>query len=116
MGAAKTAERPQSTSKDLIAGTIAGWAQVLAGQPFDCVKVRLQSSSTYKGPFDCVKRIIAEEGPLTFCASIVSTRADRSDAGSTAPLLGIGFCVALQFAFLEAAKRQFACVSAGWRS
>ena len=35
-------------------------------------------------------------------------------AGSTAPLLGIGFCVALQFAFLEAAKRQFACVARFW--
>ena len=37
--ASEVAEPQQSTAKDLIAGTIAGWAQVLAGQPFDCVKV-----------------------------------------------------------------------------
>ncbi|GAA5861157.1 hypothetical protein JCM1840_003098 [Sporobolomyces johnsonii] len=88
---------PASTVvKELAAGTVAGWAQVMVGQPFDIVKVRLQSSNAYSGAVDCAKQLVKNEGPLAFYK------------GTTMPLVGIGACVSLQFAGLQAAKRFFA--------
>ena len=59
-----------STIKEFTAGTIAGWAQVLCGQPFDIAKVRLQTQDQanprYKGFVDCVSKILKEEGPRAF--------------------------------------------------
>jgi solute carrier family 25 carnitine/acylcarnitine transporter 20/29 len=37
------------TTKDLFSGAVGGIAQVLIGQPFDIIKVRLQTTSDYKG-------------------------------------------------------------------
>jgi len=82
-------------AKDLIAGTAGGIAQVLVGQPFDIVKVRLQSSDAYSGSLNAVTRIASEEGLLAFYK------------GTLMPLMGIGVCVSLQFGFLEASKRAF---------
>lgn len=50
--------------KDFLAGTIAGMAQTVAGQPFDTVKVRLQvsSHSKFKGPLDCLVKTVKGEG------------------------------------------------------
>ncbi|KAI9295407.1 mitochondrial protein [Neoconidiobolus thromboides FSU 785] len=87
--------------KDCLAGTVAGSFQVLAGQPFDTVKVRLQSNSIsnnilpYKGVTDCIIRIFQEEGALAFYK------------GTLTPLLGVGLCVAIQFISLERMKRYF---------
>ncbi|KAI5476025.1 hypothetical protein MNV49_000497 [Pseudohyphozyma bogoriensis] len=85
----------ESVAKDLLAGTISGWAQVLVGQPFDIVKVRLQSSNQYPSALNCATRILREEGPTAFYK------------GTVMPLLGVGACVSLQFAFLQAGKRFF---------
>ncbi|KAK4054313.1 Mitochondrial carrier protein ymc2 [Microbotryomycetes sp. JL221] len=81
--------------KELLAGTFGGIGQVLSGQPFDMVKVRLQSSNTYSGALECASSILKQEGPLAFYK------------GTAMPLVGIGACVSLQFAFLQAAKRHF---------
>ncbi|EGG02005.1 uncharacterized protein MELLADRAFT_72874 [Melampsora larici-populina 98AG31] len=90
------AVEPQSqVIKDLLAGTAGGITQVLVGQPFDIVKVRLQSSDAYRGMNDAALRILREEGPASFYK------------GTTLPLIGIGACVSLQFGFLEAFKRSF---------
>ncbi|CAE7843332.1 unnamed protein product [Symbiodinium sp. KB8] len=79
-----------------MAGTVGGWAQVMAAQPFDTVKVRLQCQSrtnpTYTGTMDCVRKTAAE-GLSTFYKGTVS------------PLIGVGFMVSIQFGVLEAAKR-----------
>ncbi|GLB37401.1 putative mitochondrial carrier (TC 2.A.29) family protein [Lyophyllum shimeji] len=85
------------TVKDLAAGTAGGIAQVLVGQPFDIVKVRMQTSAkgTYKGMMDCAGGILKNEGPLAFYK------------GTLTPLLGIGVCVSIQFAALEWTKRYF---------
>ena len=50
--------------KDLFGGTVGGIAQVLVGQPFDTVKVRLQSApkGTYSGTLDVVRKLISNEG------------------------------------------------------
>mmetsp|Transcript_3962 Transcript_3962/g.6200 ORF Transcript_3962/g.6200 Transcript_3962/m.6200 type:complete len:285 (-) Transcript_3962:170-1024(-) len=49
-------------SIDFIAGSVAGAISIVVGQPFDTIKVRLQTTTSYKGPVDCVKRIIKAEG------------------------------------------------------
>ncbi|KAF8893509.1 mitochondrial carrier domain-containing protein [Infundibulicybe gibba] len=96
------------TAKDLTAGTIGGIGQastfriilhtVLVGQPFDIVKVRMQTApkGTYTGMLHCAGGILKNEGPLAFYK------------GTLTPLLGIGVCVSIQFGALEYAKRFFA--------
>ncbi|KAL6301248.1 mitochondrial carrier [Sparassis latifolia] len=86
------------TVKDLTAGTAGGIAQVLVGQPFDIVKVRMQTASkgTYSGMLHCAGGILKNEGPLAFYK------------GTLTPLLGIGVCVSIQFGALEYSKRYFA--------
>ncbi|TDL24285.1 mitochondrial carrier [Rickenella mellea] len=85
------------TVKDLTAGTAGGIAQVLVGQPFDIVKVRMQTApkGTYSGMLQCAGGILKNEGPLAFYKGTVS------------PLMGIGLCVSIQFAVLESVKRHF---------
>ncbi|KAI0268812.1 mitochondrial carrier [Gloeopeniophorella convolvens] len=90
------------TAKDLTAGTAGGIAQVLVGQPFDIVKVRMQTSAkgTYSGMLDCAGGILKNEGPLAFYK------------GTLTPLLGIGACVSIQFGVLEYTKRYFSAQNA----
>lgn len=51
-------------SKDIISGFISGWARVIVIQPFEIVKVRLQTQSShhpyYNGIIDCFKKIYKE--------------------------------------------------------
>ncbi|KAJ3734027.1 mitochondrial carrier domain-containing protein [Lentinula guzmanii] len=86
------------TVKDLTAGTVGGIAQVLVGQPFDIVKVRMQTApkGTYSGMMHCAGGILKNEGPLAFYK------------GTLTPLLGIGVCVSIQFGVIEYMKRLFA--------
>ncbi|KAI9102441.1 mitochondrial carrier domain-containing protein [Phlyctochytrium arcticum] len=48
--------------KSLLGGAAAGVSTVLAGHPFDTLKVRLQTSNQYKGLGDCFKQTIAKDG------------------------------------------------------
>ncbi|TKA78986.1 hypothetical protein B0A55_02567, partial [Friedmanniomyces simplex] len=68
------------TLKDLFAGAVGGVAQVLIGQPFDIVKVRLQTTTQYKGALDCASQILKNEGAAAFYK------------GTLTPLIGIGAC------------------------
>lgn len=95
-------EEPQVESnaqvvKDLFAGTIGGISQVLVGQPFDTVKVRLQSApeGTYKGAGDVVKQLLQNEGLKGFYK------------GTLTPLVGVGACVSVQFSVNEVMKRYY---------
>lgn len=83
--------------KDLFGGTVGGIAQVIVGQPFDTVKVRLQSApeGTYNGALDVIKRLIANEGPKGFYK------------GTLTPLIGVGACVSVQFSVNEYMKRYY---------
>ncbi|KAF9063598.1 mitochondrial carrier [Rhodocollybia butyracea] len=85
------------TIKDVTAGTAGGIAQVLVGQPFDIVKVRMQTApkGTYSGMVHCAGGILKNEGPLAFYK------------GTLTPLLGIGVCVSIQFGVIEYMKRHF---------
>jgi len=82
------------TLKDLFAGAAGGIAQVLLGQPFDIVKVRLQTTTTYPSALAAASSIYRNEGLLAFYK------------GTLTPLIGIGACVSVQFgAFHEARRR-----------
>ncbi|KAG2367125.1 hypothetical protein BDR07DRAFT_1469714 [Suillus spraguei] len=92
-----------NTIKDLAAGTAGGIAQVLVGQPFDIVKVRMQTSAkgTYSGMLHCAGGILKNVGPLAFYK------------GTLTPLLGIGVCVSIQFGMLGGGQLVIAGVAAG---
>ncbi|KAK4166570.1 carrier protein YMC1, mitochondrial [Cladorrhinum sp. PSN259] len=81
------------TFKDLFSGAAGGVAQVLIGQPFDIVKVRLQTSSAYSNALQAATSIYRTEGPLAFYK------------GTLTPLLGIGACVSIQFGAFHSARR-----------
>jgi len=83
------------TGKDLLSGAAGGIAQVLLGQPFDIVKVRLQTSSTYSSAAACASSIFKNEGPLAFYK------------GTLTPLVGVGACVSVQFGAFHYARRAF---------
>lgn len=65
----------------------------VAGQPFDIVKVRLQTTSQYSGALNAATSIYKNEGALAFYK------------GTLTPLLGIGACVSIQFGAFHAARR-----------
>ncbi|OAA49623.1 mitochondrial carnitine/acylcarnitine carrier protein [Metarhizium rileyi] len=83
------------TVKDLFSGAVGGVAQVLIGQPFDIVKVRLQTTNQYSGALHAATTIYKNEGALAFYK------------GTLTPLLGIGACVSIQFGAFHAARRWF---------
>lgn len=47
---------------------VVGWSQVFVMQPFEIIKVRLQTQDVknkqYNGIVDCLKKIVTTEGPL----------------------------------------------------
>ncbi|CAG8490184.1 315_t:CDS:2 [Diversispora eburnea] len=89
--------------KDCASGTVGGIVQVFVGQPFDTVKVRLQTQPIpkageqprFSGMLDCVQKTIKYEGFTAFYK------------GTTTPLVGAGACVSIQFLVLEFMKRFF---------
>ncbi len=65
-----------------------GVAVVLVGQPFDTIKIRLQSQKQhYKNAFDCAKQILGQEGVSAFYK------------GSLSPILGSAFTLSLFYGF-----------------
>jgi hypothetical protein len=53
------------------AGCVSGMAAVVVGQPFDTVKVRMQTSS-FPNPRTCVKALISSEGPAALFRGLSS--------------------------------------------
>ncbi|KAJ1643404.1 Mitochondrial carrier protein ymc2 [Coemansia asiatica] len=97
---AKNNDGAMRAVKDCLAGSVGGIAQVFAGQPFDTVKVRLQTQpDVYKGTMDAVRKTIQNDGFSGFYK------------GTTTPLIGVGLCVSIQFLVMEHMKRTFAGVN-----
>lgn len=50
---------------DLVAGSLAGAAQVIVGQPLDTIKTRAQIAppGKFKGPIDIFLQTVRKEGP-----------------------------------------------------
>ena len=65
------------------------------GQPFDIVKVRLQTTTTYPNAIVAAQSIYRNEGAFAFYK------------GTLTPLIGIGACVSVQFGAFHQARRQF---------
>lgn len=68
--------------------------QVLVGQPFDLVKVRMQT-----GQFDSISS--------TVLSTLKNEGVSAFYKGTTAPLLGVGLCVSIQFYAFHETKRFF---------
>lgn len=77
--------RLDDTAVNWVSGLAGGTAQVIAGHPFDTIKVRLQTSNNYKGAIDCLAKTVRSETVLGLYK------------GVTSPLIGIGFCNAVLF-------------------
>ena len=73
-------------------------------QPFEIIKVRLQTqchiNPEYDGINDCIRKILAEEGPFAFYKGT-----SVYYEGTLAPLLGVGLLVSLQFGSNELSKK-----------
>lgn len=82
---------------EFVAGCMGGFAQVMIGQPFDIVKVRLQTQKAgdklYSGAFDCLNKIIKNEGGIKTLWK-----------GSLPPLIGVGAATSIQFGVNENTK------------
>jgi len=90
-------QQRQSEFKNTVAGGFGGICVVVSGQPFDTVKVRLQTQSAtnplYKGAWDCVKQTVSKEG------------AKGLYKGMGAPLVGVAPIFALSFAGFGIGKK-----------
>ena len=67
-----------SEFKGFLAGIVSGITKLLVGHPFDTIKVRLQidGSGIYKGPWDCFAKTVRREGLFALYK------------GATPPLIG----------------------------
>jgi len=52
----------KATLKPVLSGAFGGFCLVLAGHPLDLIKVRLQTSTEYKGILDVTRKTIARDG------------------------------------------------------
>lgn len=58
-------KKPMTQSLALLTGMAAGATESFVVTPFELVKIRLQDkTSTYKGPMDVIKSIVAQNGIL----------------------------------------------------
>lgn len=80
-------------AKDTTSGFVGGAVQVLVGQPFDLIKVRVQTGQ-YSSPISAFTQTLKNEGPRAFYK------------GTAAPLIGVGSCVSIQFYAFHEAKRR----------
>ncbi|OJJ58711.1 hypothetical protein ASPSYDRAFT_1176753 [Aspergillus sydowii CBS 593.65] len=82
---AKMAESsPPGVVKEFLVGTSGGVTQVIIGQPFDIVKVRMQVQAN-KTAIQVARDIWKHEGPLAFYK------------GTLPPLLGVGACISIVY-------------------
>ncbi|EGR34665.1 mitochondrial carrier protein, putative [Ichthyophthirius multifiliis] len=75
--------------RDYIAGCFGGFAQALIGQPFDTIKVRLQSSLIKINAAETIKNLIKNEGPLALYKGVGS------------PLICMSGVVSIQFGVFQ---------------
>ncbi|EFJ47772.1 hypothetical protein VOLCADRAFT_61165 [Volvox carteri f. nagariensis] len=92
---------------DILPGISGGVARVMIGQPFDTIKVRLQvlgqgtalaaqlpPSEVYKDSLDCVRKMVRNEGPLSFYK------------GTVAPLVGNMVLLGIHFPTFSYVRKQ----------
>ena len=68
-------DNQKNVAKELFAGAMGGVIQVLSGQPFDTVKVRLQTQpGSYSGLIDCVSKTYKSDGVSGFYRGTLTPR------------------------------------------
>lgn len=80
---------------DFLNGLVAGWTQVFIMQPFEKIKVMLQTQGPekkYNGILDCIKNVVKHEGFMGFYK------------GTLVPLIGIGIIGSVRFGVFENLK------------
>ncbi|KAK0469560.1 mitochondrial carrier [Desarmillaria tabescens] len=82
-----------STINELLAGSVAGAAQVIVGQPLDTVKTRAQIAPSSKGPMDILIQTVRKEGFFALYKGMAS------------PLFGIAGVNSLLFASYGVSRR-----------
>ncbi|KAJ3322609.1 carnitine transporter [Blyttiomyces sp. JEL0837] len=92
-GEKKQLKREMDDIKAFVSGGFGGIANVLAGHPFDTLKVRLQTSNQYKGLADCFKQTVAKDGLAGLYRGI------------TSPLIGVTPMFALSFWSYDVGQR-----------
>lgn len=88
------ATRPSSITRDMSAGCLGGAVSVLLGQPFDLIRVRLQTSQG-GNPFSVTKDIWVHEGPRAFYK------------GASMPLIFTGVAATVQFSVFHRMREVF---------
>lgn len=86
--------RPLLSKRDALAGAAGGTVSVLLGQPFDLIKVRLQTANS-SNVLKVAKDVVTHEGFRAFYK------------GATLPFLGVGASVSIQFSVFHSARQAF---------
>lgn len=94
-----TDNKNSTVAKEFLIGCVSGFSKIYTGQPFDIVKVRVQSSGG--NPLAVVTNIIKNEGVFALWK------------GSLPPLIGVGATVALQFGVNENVKKAISASNGG---
>ena len=68
---------------DFGAGFISGSVSIFVGQPFDTIKVRLQTNSSFGGPLECLRHTLRTEGPRALFKGVTSPVASQSAVNAT---------------------------------
>jgi solute carrier family 25 (mitochondrial carnitine/acylcarnitine transporter), member 20/29 len=92
--ASREAKQVSSTARDMVAGCLGGAVSVLLGQPFDLIRVRLQTSQG-GNPFSVTKDIWLHEGPRAFYK------------GAAMPFIFTGVAATVQFSVFHRMREVF---------
>ncbi|ELR11660.1 mitochondrial carnitine/acylcarnitine carrierlike protein [Acanthamoeba castellanii str. Neff] len=98
-------ERSTEALKDIAAGSVRGFAQVVVGHPLDTIKVRLQTQGgerSFNGLLDCFWKTLAKEGVLLLPALVRGLY-----KGAASPITGCAFYSATLFLSYGQAKALF---------
>jgi len=66
--------KPLDAPRAMLGGMLAGCFSTMLNNPFDAVKTRMQGAQAkelYSGFFDCVSKIVRQEGVLTLWSGVV---------------------------------------------
>ena len=92
---------------DFLAGSLAGAAQVIVGQPLDTIKTRAQIAppGRFRGPLDIFVQTVRYEGVYGLFKGAWATVRAALTAGMASPLLGIAVQNSFLFTAFSLAKR-----------
>lgn len=83
-----------TSTLDFCCGLLAGWSQIITGQPLDFIKTKYQlSKTTHTSARTLALEIVKDHGLLGFYR------------GSSSLFFGFGFTIAMEFAIYEKCKK-----------